>query len=478
MTLTVALLGPVEAHRDGRLLPVPAGRTTQLLARLALDAGRVVSADVLLDELWPGARANRNTLQSKVSQLRRALGDASAPEAVGTGYRLSVPADAVDALAVLDAVAQVAALRGAGDQPGVIRTCTTALGLFRGELLADAAEPWLQPYRARLAQVRAALAEDLASARLESGAAEELVGELTALVDEDPFRERRWVLLITALYRAGRQADALERLRPGARPAGHRARVATGPELRDLEQRILRQDPGLAGAVATAVPPTTAHSARRQSAGADLTVDRSPVRRARRGRTADRTAAGHRRRSGRSRQDPAGRRGRAAVDRGRWCVAGQAGRRARRAHRRGCRGRGDRRAGGHDRCAARRRSRPARPGQLRACRRRGRCPGRGGAVASTHGADPGHQPAAARAGRGAGPSTRSAGPRRRGHPVHPAGDRAQRQPLPPTAPRPRGRAALPRTRQPAAGPGTRRGADQGVLRRRRSCAGCPTGSRS
>ena len=106
--LQIAVLGPVEVRRDGRLVPVPGGKTAELLVRLALEPGLVVRADRLVDELWAGAPTNRNTLQAKVARLRRALADPSAIAGGDGGYRLAVEPDAVDALRVLRDVATAA----------------------------------------------------------------------------------------------------------------------------------------------------------------------------------------------------------------------------------------------------------------------------------------------------------------------------------------------------------------------------------
>jgi DNA-binding SARP family transcriptional activator len=97
----IAVLGPVEVRRDGRLLSVPGGKTSGVLVRLAVEAGTVVHADRLVDDLWAGAATRRNTLQSKVARLRRALGDPSAIVSGDGGYKLAVEPDAVDALCVL-----------------------------------------------------------------------------------------------------------------------------------------------------------------------------------------------------------------------------------------------------------------------------------------------------------------------------------------------------------------------------------------
>src|SRR3954465_2095895 len=114
--LTIELLGEVEAHRDGALLAVPSGKTTELLVRLALEAGRPGRAEGLLEDLWGGSEATRNTLQSKVSQLRRALGDKDVVHSTGDGYRLMVEPHRVDAYRVMQLAAEASVPRRAGDQ--------------------------------------------------------------------------------------------------------------------------------------------------------------------------------------------------------------------------------------------------------------------------------------------------------------------------------------------------------------------------
>ncbi|MEV6490905.1 winged helix-turn-helix domain-containing protein, partial [Actinoplanes sp. NPDC051633] len=156
--LTVAVLGPAEVRRDGVRLAVPAGRTTQLLVRLALDAGQVIRADRIIDDLWPGETA-RNTLQAKVSKLRRALGDPSCITGSGAGYALVVDPRCVDALEVLRIAGTLPALRR--DPGTAARVSAAALEIFRGDLLPDAGDgAWLAPHRARLAEARLSLIED------------------------------------------------------------------------------------------------------------------------------------------------------------------------------------------------------------------------------------------------------------------------------------------------------------------------------
>jgi predicted ATPase/DNA-binding SARP family transcriptional activator len=210
--LTVAVLGPVEVRRDGALVPVPPGKTTELLVRLALDAGTPVRADRLIEELW-GGHASRNALQAKVSKLRRALGDPGRVSGDGSSYVLHV--DSVDARTVLT-----------GDDQ---------LPLFRGELPAY---DWFEPWRDRLEEARLRLLERSWAGRLDDG----VIGDLTAAVEAYPLREVLWQLLITALYRAGRQADALDAYRRVRTILAAELGVDPGPALRELEGRILRQD--------------------------------------------------------------------------------------------------------------------------------------------------------------------------------------------------------------------------------------------
>ena len=246
--LTVGVLGTVAARRDGVALPVPAGKTTELLARLALDAGAQVRADVLLDELWPD-RAGRNTLQSKVSQLRRALGDREAVAGTPDGYRLDVLPDQVDALRVDELARAAAKARAEGDAATALELGAAALELFQGDVLPDAGD-WANPHRARLEELRLGLLELTLESRADLGAGAELVAELEMLVERYPLREGLWATLITALYRSGRQADALAAYARLRALLLSELGVDPSPRLRALEQDVLTQR-------ATLAPPTT-----------------------------------------------------------------------------------------------------------------------------------------------------------------------------------------------------------------------------
>ncbi|GAB2469380.1 BTAD domain-containing putative transcriptional regulator [Xylanimonas ulmi] len=244
--LTVAVLGAVEARRDGDRLAVPTGKTTELLVRLALDAGSSVRVDTLLDDLWTSG-AGRNTLQSKVSQLRRALGGKALVVGADDAYRLVVEPGGVDAVRVLDLAGQASAARHAGDATTALDKASEGLRLFRGEALADAGD-WAAPHRARLEDVRLGLLEDLMASRVDLGSGGELVGELERLVAEHPFRERLWASLMTALFRGGRQAEALAAYARVRRLMIEELGVEPGQDLRALEGQVLRHGAVLGGA--------------------------------------------------------------------------------------------------------------------------------------------------------------------------------------------------------------------------------------
>ncbi len=243
--LTVAVLGRVEVRRDGEVLPVPGGLTSALLVRLALDAGAPVRTERLVAELWPHDPAARpNTLQVKASQLRRALGDPALLVGDTAGYTLVVEPDAVDAAVAERLAATGSALLAAGDAAGAARACAAGLALFGPEVLPGAGE-WAAPHRARLEETRARLAEDGLAARLAQGEAGELVGELETLIAANPLRERLWTLLVRALYRAGRQSDALAAHRRVTRLLADELGVDPGPELAAVARDVLAHDPSL-----------------------------------------------------------------------------------------------------------------------------------------------------------------------------------------------------------------------------------------
>ena len=249
----ISVLGPLEVMRDGVALKVPAGKTSELLVRLALDAGTVVRTDRLLDDLWGDAAVTtrRNTLQSKVAMLRRALGDPSLLAGTDGGYVLAVDPSEVDALEVRRHLSTASELIDAGEDRAAAEVCASTLRMFRGDVLPAAGDgDWVAPRRALLEEVRVELLRSGLSARSRLGGGD-IVGELEAAVATYPLQEGLWELLITALYRAGRQADALAAYQRVRSQLADELGLDPGPGLQKLERRILAHDPALGGSTPT-----------------------------------------------------------------------------------------------------------------------------------------------------------------------------------------------------------------------------------
>ncbi|GAA1880815.1 AfsR/SARP family transcriptional regulator [Lapillicoccus jejuensis] len=251
MDIEVRVLGALEVLVDG--VPVRLGGRKQrsVLAVLALSPGHAVAVPRLVDGVWGEAAGDRAgaTLQVYVSTLRRLLADAGAPgllTARAPGYVLDLPPGARD-LDRLDAhVAAARAATAADDHDRAARHLRDALALWRGPTLGDlAGEPFAGPEVVRYDELRAALLEDRAEADLAAGRHAELVAELEAATRADPLRERLWGALMLALYRSGRQADALRTFARARSVLADEVGLDPGPALRDLERRILGQDPGL-----------------------------------------------------------------------------------------------------------------------------------------------------------------------------------------------------------------------------------------
>ncbi|MCX4908957.1 BTAD domain-containing putative transcriptional regulator [Streptomyces sp. NBC_00878] len=258
--LRMTVLGEVGAAFRAQPLELGGRRQRAVLALLIVARGSVVARDRLIEEVWGGTPppSAAASLQAHVSHLRRSL----EPEreartrggiivSDGAGYALRLPADAVDAWRFEQAL-RSATTHADEDRPSeAVSVLETGLGLWRGgpAYAEYAAEPWARQEAARLAGLRELACERLLAARLARGEDTVLVPELESLVSQDPLREERWRLLALALYRAHRQADALDALRrarqilparPGT-PGGHPG----GQALRALESEILNQSPAL-----------------------------------------------------------------------------------------------------------------------------------------------------------------------------------------------------------------------------------------
>jgi predicted ATPase/DNA-binding SARP family transcriptional activator len=211
----------------------------------------MVRTERLIEDLWADDTVGtpRNTLQTKVSRLRRALGDAALVKGSSAGYVLDVDATDVDALEVLRLAEQASTFRGAGDPSAAVETCRTALAMFKGDILTGAGDAdWVVPHRTRLEEVRLGLVEGELAARLDLGASGDVIGELQALVRVQPLREGLWELLMVALYRAGRQADALATYQQARTWLADELGLNPGRRLQQLEQQILMHDPALGAA--------------------------------------------------------------------------------------------------------------------------------------------------------------------------------------------------------------------------------------
>jgi DNA-binding SARP family transcriptional activator len=249
------LLGPLEAQDGERRVELGRPKQRALLAALLVHANHVVSLDRLIEELWgeqppPQAAAS---LQTYVSNLRRALEPgrpARAPSRVlvsqPPGYRLEVGAGDLDAARFAALAAEGHRLLEAGRPAAAGRVLREGLSLWRGPALAEVAdEAFAQAERNRLEELLVAALEDRLAADLDLGGHAVAVAELEELVGRYRFRERLHGLLMLALYRSGRQAEALQAFQAARRALADELGIAPGRWLRQLETGILRQDPGL-----------------------------------------------------------------------------------------------------------------------------------------------------------------------------------------------------------------------------------------
>ena len=262
--MDVRLFGQLEAADGGMVLAVRGAKQRALLALLALHRGEPVSADRLIDVLWgDGQAANpANALQAQIGQLRRTLG-AGAIVTTEAGYALAVGPGEVDVVCFEQLVAKGRRLAEAGEMAQASATLAEALGLRRGEPLAEFAYAgFAEAERAQLDELTLVAVETRAEADLVLGRDGELAGELEAQCAQHPLRERLWELLILALYRAGRQADALHAYAEVRDRLVDELGIDPGPALRELQARILAQDPSLA-----ATSPAPARAAAAAAAG-------------------------------------------------------------------------------------------------------------------------------------------------------------------------------------------------------------------
>ena len=248
--MQVRLFGELEAEYAGVPVPVRGAKQRALLALLALQPGQPVSADRLIDVLWGDGQAAHpaNALQAQIGQLRRTLG-ATAIVTTEAGYALDAGPDDVDVVRFEQLAAQGRHLFEEGETALASTALSEALRMRRGEPLADFTYAgFFDAERTRLDELILVAIETRVEADLMLGRHGELVGELEALCRAHPLRERLWELLMLALYRAGRQAEALRAYTEARDRLVDELGIDPGPALRELEARILAQDPSLAAA--------------------------------------------------------------------------------------------------------------------------------------------------------------------------------------------------------------------------------------
>ncbi|MGH8991387.1 MAG: BTAD domain-containing putative transcriptional regulator, partial [Acidimicrobiia bacterium] len=255
------VLGPLEVVRNGEGLIFRGNRERALLALLILNANQVVSGERLAEDLWSGnpPEGALKNLRVYVSRIRQALGDPG--DVVVTrpsGYLLEVDPMAIDAGRFDSLVAQGRREARAADLEAAARTLREALDLWRGPALADVASaPFARAEATRLEDTRLSALEDRVEADLACGRHIEVATELDALTRAHPLRERFWALWMVALYRSGRQADALRAYQELRQILGEQLGIDPSEPLRRLEGAVLRQDPDLDWRPAAAAPSAT-----------------------------------------------------------------------------------------------------------------------------------------------------------------------------------------------------------------------------
>ncbi len=269
-----SVLGPVEVTAGGRPLALGGARARGVLAMLLAHTNQVVSADRLADELWQGYPADKAaaSLQVRLSELRKAFRAAGEDGRLATrppGYLLPVAPGDLDSLRFARLVADGAAALEAGDAATAAQRLTEGLALWRGPAFAGIDAPSVRAEAGRLEETRLAALESRAEALLAAGRHGEAIAELETLTAAHPLRERLWALRMLALYQAGRQADALHAYAGLRTILADELGIDPGPPLRELHERIVRQDPALdqpAGRPLAGAPPAAPQTRYAQAA--------------------------------------------------------------------------------------------------------------------------------------------------------------------------------------------------------------------
>ena len=252
--LAFRVLGPLEVLDGDRPVAVGGPKERLVLALLLARVNSPVSVDALVEAVWGGRppRTAERTVHAYVARLRRTLEPRRPPGepstvlvTVGRGYELRLNAAQLDAARFTELAARGSDQLVSGDDAAA-STLRQALGLWRGEAFREFGEVEACVAESRgLEELRLALVEDRVDADLAAGQSTELVGEIETLLRHEPFRERLWGQLMLALYRSGRQRDALEAYQRARRLLADELGIEPGPELRRLEAAVLAQDPSL-----------------------------------------------------------------------------------------------------------------------------------------------------------------------------------------------------------------------------------------
>ena len=255
MALRVGVLGPVTAWYGDQELPVGQPRQQAVLGILAMRANRVISRGELVDAVWgqdPPASAEGG-IYTYVAGLRRVIepnrslrGPGRVLVSSGAGYVLHLVPGQPDAVAFEQDLGRARQLRKAGDLAGAVVALNSALSLWRGIAFAGVPGPFAETERVRLGELRSAAAEERADVLLSLGRHEEVVPDLTAMVADHPLRERMRGLLMIALYRCGRHAEALRVFAEGRRVLAEELGIDPGGDLSRIHQQVLTMDPALA----------------------------------------------------------------------------------------------------------------------------------------------------------------------------------------------------------------------------------------
>ena len=244
--LEIRLLGPFEVLAGGTPADVGGSKRQALLAMLALRQGRVVDVDALVDGLWGEElpAAPRNALHHHIARLRAALGEESI---VGTPDGYALKGARVDAVRFEELLAETRSALRDGDVPAAADAVASALALWRGSALQGlTGTAWFSAEARRLETLHVDALEEDFEVRLALGEHRELTPALRSALADNPFRERLWGQLMLALYRSGRQADALETFQEARSVLADELGLEPGPELRRLQEAILAHDPAIA----------------------------------------------------------------------------------------------------------------------------------------------------------------------------------------------------------------------------------------